>query len=395
MSSTTAPDLRKLVAEAGAVAREPARVWPSLTFLLLAGLLACFAAEQRLAAKLPAAGVGFGGPGAAALFTLGGLSRAAVLAGEWDRLLLAPLLHANLPHLVANCTALVVAGWTLERLAGAAWTLCVFVVGGLAGSVASVALAPAGIVAVGASGAIMAMVTALFALSFRLRRDGARWRLHACLFGLLVTAMLPVRLAAGALPVDMGAHLGGAVCGALLGLLLLQSWQGGETLPPFRLGAAATACAALLATSCCVWGALQRLPTANAALPLIPPSAMPRTEEVSPDRAETLLRAYPNDPRAYILAGLSRRRSGDRRGAERLLRRGEELLAASPPGLFRPSVLSAVQGEIGLLLLARGRRAEAEATLRNACAATGDAALPAPLREALDNAALCRVDARS
>lgn len=38
---------------------------------------------------------------------------------EWHRLATAPLLHADLPHLASNCTALVLEGLPLERRLGA------------------------------------------------------------------------------------------------------------------------------------------------------------------------------------------------------------------------------------------------------------------------------------
>ena len=106
---------------------------PWLTFALLGGLVAVFVLEQKYA-------IGPLGPGLrpslATLQALGALSGEAVLThGEWYRLFTAPLLHANVWHLIGNGTALFMAGYVLENLAGRAWLAALFVVGGLGGAV--------------------------------------------------------------------------------------------------------------------------------------------------------------------------------------------------------------------------------------------------------------------
>lgn len=55
--------------------------------------------------------------------------------GEWRRLGTSVLLHADLPHLVANCTAVVMEGLPLERRLGSGRLL------GLAASSAALAQA--------------------------------------------------------------------------------------------------------------------------------------------------------------------------------------------------------------------------------------------------------------
>jgi rhomboid protease GluP len=59
------------------------------------------------------------------------------------------------------------AGYVLENLAGRAWLVALFVMGGLGGSAISVALNPITLTSVGASGAIMALFAVGLISSFR------------------------------------------------------------------------------------------------------------------------------------------------------------------------------------------------------------------------------------
>ncbi len=115
---------------------------PWLTATILAVLVAVFAAERQAAAVLGTAPGAPASPSLATLVALGGSSRALVQAGQWHRLLSAPLLHGSATHLLGNAAALVMAGWTLERLVGRAWMGCIFAIGALGGSLASLALSP-------------------------------------------------------------------------------------------------------------------------------------------------------------------------------------------------------------------------------------------------------------
>ncbi len=103
---------------------------PWVTFTLLAVLIGVFAIENIFAVT-PGRGLD---PSLATLFALGGLSRPAVLSGEWYRLFTAPLLHGGVAHIVGNSIALVLGGWLLERLVGRLWFFAFFVIGALGGS---------------------------------------------------------------------------------------------------------------------------------------------------------------------------------------------------------------------------------------------------------------------
>jgi membrane associated rhomboid family serine protease len=113
---------------------------PWLTLALLGVLIAVFALEIRFAVQ-SSSGLSLG---PATLFVFGGLTRRAVLSGgEWYRLFTAPLLHANLAHIVGNGLALLWGGWLLERLVGRLWFFSFFAVGALGGSLLSLAVMPA------------------------------------------------------------------------------------------------------------------------------------------------------------------------------------------------------------------------------------------------------------
>ncbi len=177
---------------------------PVLTILLLMAFITMFVLEQRLTSWPGGALVA---PDIGTLVALGGLSRKLVAAGEGFRVFSAPFLHANLAHLINNALVFALAGYRLERLAGWAWMFCIFTVGALAGSAMSLALSAPSTVSVGTSGAIMAMMGALFLLNFRLPPSKNKTRIQRRLFFMMALALLPVGHGAGAIAVDYGAHL--------------------------------------------------------------------------------------------------------------------------------------------------------------------------------------------
>jgi membrane associated rhomboid family serine protease len=138
---------------------------PWLTLVLLAVLVAIFTLENVFVVT-PSVELA---PSIATLFAWGALSRTAVLTGgEWYRLFTAPLLHANLAHILGNGLALLLGGWLLERLIGRLWFFAFFVIGALGGSIMSLVVGPPNLISVGASGALMGLFAALFVSSFRL-----------------------------------------------------------------------------------------------------------------------------------------------------------------------------------------------------------------------------------
>lgn len=186
----------------------PVRLTPALLTLLVA----VFVGELAFAPRLDAS----------ALVALGGLNRDLILQkGQWYRLISAVFLHGSVIHLLCNAAVLGFAGWNLERIVGSRWLAAVYTTGALVGALVSMAYNLPNVVSVGASGAIMGLLAALFVLTFRERWGAARFERQVYLLRLLVPALIPA--AAGA-HVDVGAHLGGAIGGAVIGLMVTRAW---------------------------------------------------------------------------------------------------------------------------------------------------------------------------
>lgn len=153
--------------------------------------------------------------------------------GEFYRLLSSMFLHAsiysgngelaltNSLHLVFNMLALYSVGGEIERFFGHVRFALVYILGGLAGSVASAVLNGPAVNSIGASGAVFAILAAEVVFIYKHRRlFGATGRIRLqntliligmnLLFGLLSNAGSALGR------IDNWAHLGGALGGALL-----------------------------------------------------------------------------------------------------------------------------------------------------------------------------------
>ena len=138
--------------------------------------------------------------------------------GECWRLFTSLFIHFGIAHLVLNMIALVLFGPLVERLYGSVNYLLIFILAGMAGSVASISWRP-DINSAGASGAIFGILGAL--LAARLRAEDTfppeivrPIRNTALLFlGLSLYAGFKYK------GIDNAAHLGGLVAGFLIGLI--------------------------------------------------------------------------------------------------------------------------------------------------------------------------------
>jgi rhomboid protease GluP len=357
---------------------------PWLTIALLAGLIVVFVGEQIFAIDPPGKDLS---PSLLTLQALGGLIRSAVITnGEWYRLITAPLLHANLLHLVFNGIALLMAGFILEKLVGRAWFLALFVVGALGGSLMSLAVNSPSVVSVGASGAIMAMFAAVFVGSYRVPEGAARSRIQVRSFRVLIPSLLPLATTAGAIRIDYGAHIGGALTGLLAGLLLLRAWPATSRLPGLpRLarGIAVAGMILIIASSLAVAGHYARY---QAIALMIPASQVPKTEAEMEDRALDLVARYPQDPRSHMFLGQRLLRAHDYAAAERELEtameQGERLNLGRRFDVIPHSTLAAV-------LLEDGQRLRAKDAAQVACKAPPADQPPPQLKQALLDAHLC------
>jgi len=147
----------------------------------------------------------------------GGLSRwgmqplAIALDGEWFRLVSSMFLHAGWLHIAFNMYVLYILGSPLERVLGHGRFLTLYMLSGIGGSVASYWFSAVNTLSVGASGAIFGLMAAWIVIGRRLDRDVTQ-----ILFLLAINVVLGFVIAG----IDWRAHLGGAVTGAVVGLIL-------------------------------------------------------------------------------------------------------------------------------------------------------------------------------
>jgi rhomboid protease GluP len=208
----------------------PWRPW--VAYGLIAANLAAFAFEL-------ASGVDALSPRADHLVAVGGNLPALTLGGEPWRLLTAMFLHAGLMHLAMNMLCLYQLAF-VERLLGRAGFAALYLAAGLGGGVLSAARTTA-TVSVGASGAVFGLVGALgaYLLTHRERISDEGFRRTARSLGTFL--VINVIIGMSSKRIDMSAHLGGLVVGALAGLALTARSE--EPRPARAVGVLALALA--------------------------------------------------------------------------------------------------------------------------------------------------------
>ena len=176
---------------------------PPVTLATLVLLAVIFVGEVRLGAL----------DSKESIIAMGALARDRVVAGEYWRLLTAPLLHGGAEHLIGNGIALYILGLVCEAAFGPVQFVVLYVLSGLAGSLVSIVMTPGP--SVGASGAIFGLQGAAIVL-LRRERERLLVRDRRVGFVLLIWAIYSI---AGGLTdpfLDNGAHIGGALGGALI-----------------------------------------------------------------------------------------------------------------------------------------------------------------------------------
>ena len=135
------------------------------------------------------------------------------LSEPW-RLLTVALTHAGIFHVGLNMLALYLIGRSLEPLIGSSRFLVLYLIATIGGDAAVSLLSPGWVV--GASGAIFGLMGALIVIARRLGTD---------ITGMLV--VLGINFAYGFLVggISWQAHLGGAIAGALVGLIYYNTRQ--------------------------------------------------------------------------------------------------------------------------------------------------------------------------
>ena len=179
------------------------RRFPPLTVTILAVLLLILIFEIRVGAL----------ESREAIVAMGALARERVAAGDYWRLLTAPWLHGSVDHLLGNGIALYILGMVCESAFGRAQLFVLYVLSGLAGSLLSVVMSPGP--SVGASGAIFGLQGAAIVL-FRMHRDRLLVRDRRVGLVLIIWALYTIVGGFMEPLIDNGAHIGGALGGALI-----------------------------------------------------------------------------------------------------------------------------------------------------------------------------------
>ncbi|MBX9695503.1 MAG: rhomboid family intramembrane serine protease [Cyanobacteria bacterium] len=148
-----------------------------------------------------------------------------VLKGEYWRLISYLFLHAHITHLALNLIGLYFFGRVAENIFGTSRLVAIYLVGGLLSGVAHSLLSE--LPAVGASGAVMAVLGAVAAGIFRMKNQipHSIWLMEVSWLGGLTAAQVVLDQI---IPhVAVFAHLGGLVAGLAIGSLLsLRTFSG-------------------------------------------------------------------------------------------------------------------------------------------------------------------------
>jgi membrane associated rhomboid family serine protease len=134
--------------------------------------------------------------------------------GQYERLITAAFLHANLLHLATNMITLYIVGAPLERVLRTGRYLTVYFLSALGGSLLSLWLSPTFSNGIGASGAIFGLFGALVVLR---RQVGAEAG------GLVVLIGLNLVISFAVPNISWQAHIGGLITGTLVALVIAGS----------------------------------------------------------------------------------------------------------------------------------------------------------------------------
>jgi rhomboid protease GluP len=208
------------------------------------------------------------------LLRFGGSDSILILQGQWWRLLTAAFVHASILHIALNMWCLWNLGLFGEPLLGKPGLVSVYVLTGVAGNLLSLSwsvFTRMDSVVVGASGAVFGVAGILIVLLSNrgLAKPGLRWeeirglRSQVILFAAanLFLGVAPnfvplmgqgalhaMHVNADNLPrIDNSAHLGGFLCGLVLGLPLFSRMTAGKSAYRARQRVAFTVAALLLA----------------------------------------------------------------------------------------------------------------------------------------------------
>lgn len=133
--------------------------------------------------------------------------------GQWWRIITSVFIHGGFIHVLFNMFSLFLFGPELEKIAGKARFITIYLLAGIFGNVATVVTQDPLYASVGASGAIFGIFGAFSALVYYTRRTMPQ--LKQIIMPLVVISVIITFLSPN---VNIASHLGGLVTGFLLGL---------------------------------------------------------------------------------------------------------------------------------------------------------------------------------
>jgi membrane associated rhomboid family serine protease len=337
---------------------------PFLTGGMILFLMVVFGVERRLAFDIAKGG----DLTVESLIAFGAVSYdLVVVAGEWWRVSLAPLLHASYSHLFGNCFALLFVGVRLEPMIGRAWFPMIFVVSALGGVAGSLVGNPPGMPSVGASGAITGLIGALFVVSFRPADPVEQRSMRRTSMWFGIPSLLPLAFAASG-DVDYAAHAGGAIAGSAVALFLNAIWHDDGRRPLFTRLAAMAAVMGLVASIVSCGIASTRYSTYAAKVAhLIPSPELPSDLTKAGDgQSAKLLARYPKDPRSHLIRAFFFMRANRNSEAENELRATISSASSDTVGRATKDLAQAV---LAALIVEQGRHGEAKALVADMCRA--------------------------
>lgn len=159
------------------------------------------------------------GPSTTVLLMLGAKRTDLIVdQGEWARLFMPIVLHVGILHFLVNMLALYSIGIPLEREYGSLKFGFIYLCSGLFGVLVSCLFVPR-LMSVGASGAVFGLFGAALA---ELIQNWALYRGSQCINLFQLLFMIGLNIGIGIMPyLDNFAHVGGLLCGFVMGLLLL------------------------------------------------------------------------------------------------------------------------------------------------------------------------------
>ncbi|HSH80353.1 MAG TPA: rhomboid family intramembrane serine protease [Herpetosiphonaceae bacterium] len=202
-----------------------------IVYLLLGINVAMYALTMLLTWARQGRGTGvFRDPYTLVLYQLGAKYGPAIDAGEYWRFLTPIVLHGGLVHLLFNSYALYALGPMTEGAFGSGRFLAIYLLAGLAGSIASYMTSPG--LSIGASGAIFGLIGALGAFYFSVRSFIGAEASRRQIIELVTMAGINIFIGLSVPAVDNAAHIGGLVMGTVAGLALAPGYRIDDRLYP-------------------------------------------------------------------------------------------------------------------------------------------------------------------